>query len=275
MELVAQPEPLELAYSTACFPPEWREKALDSAEGGAKWCEISLAVDSVLPVPNWARLMGDNGINCWSVHAPFGRDVDLSAMDGDIRAAAMATTLRAVDIAEQLGAHVLVIHGGAEPVAARERPARLDFARAAICQVARACHDAGLLLAVEFLPRTCPGNCVDELLHFLDGIGSDMAGVCLDVNHANLGQDILANIGELGERILSLHISDNDALDEKHWLPGQGVLDWVAIVAALQRCGYRGPFLYESARDRAGGVITPQVIRNNYERLILPLLIKE
>ena len=128
---------------------------------------------------------------------------------------------------------------------------------------------------MEFLPRTCPGNCVDELFDFLDGISGDVAGVCLDVNHANLGQDILANIGRLGERIISLHISDNDAIDERHWLPGQGALDWPAIVVALRGCGYRGPFLYESARDRAGGVVTAQVIRENYERLVRPLLAKE
>ena len=56
-------------------------------------------------------------------------------------------------------------------------------------------------------------------------------------------QDVLRT--RIGARIVTLHIADNDGKDERHWLPGNGVNDWIAISRALQQTGYRGLFLFE------------------------------
>ena len=103
-------------------------------------------------------------------------------------------------------------------------------------------------MAVEPLPRTCLGNTLAEMALLLEGLPEDRAGICLDVNHANVGQSLEAFIARLGARIWTLHISDNDGVDEKHWLPGEGVIDWRALLRALRRAGYGGPFLYEVSR---------------------------
>jgi sugar phosphate isomerase/epimerase len=51
----------------------------------------------------------------------------------------------------------------------------------------------------------------------------------------------------LGARLLTLHCSDNDGVDERHWLPGdqRGVVDWDAFFRGLAAVCYRGPFVYE------------------------------
>ena len=36
-----------------------------------------------------------------------------------------------------------------------------------------------------------------------------------------------------------------DLIDEKHWLPGEGKVDWPAIIKALSDACYQGPWLYE------------------------------
>jgi hypothetical protein len=35
-----------------------------------------------------------------------------------------------------------------------------------------------------------------------------------------------------GRNIISLHISDDDGIDERHWYPGNGVLSWNEITEA-------------------------------------------
>jgi len=45
---------------------------------------------------------------------------------------------------------------------------------------------------------------------------------------------------------LTLHLSDYDGIDEKHWMPGEGVIDWQAFMLALQEIDYTGPFNYEA-----------------------------
>jgi hypothetical protein len=42
----------------------------------------------------------------------------------------------------------------------------------------------------------------------------------IDINHLNLRErDIAAAVRQLGSRLLTTHCSDNDGLDERHWLP--------------------------------------------------------
>ena len=64
-------------------------------------------------------------------------------------------------------------------------------------------------------------------------------------------EDNLTFIKNVGRKIVTLHVSDYDFIDERHLLPLKGKNDWKAILASLEKdAGYRGPFLYEvSGRD--------------------------
>ena len=50
---------------------------------------------------------------------------------------------------------------------------------------------------------------------------------------------------DLGSRIITTHFSDYDLKNERHWLPGEGIIDWIEIIEALESVGYEGPLLYE------------------------------
>ena len=129
---------------------------------------------------------------------------------------------------------------------------------------------AGYKLALELLPRTCLGNTAAELLAILDGFGDEF-GVCLDVNH------LMGRIRELpdetrllGDRLLSLHISDYDGVDECHFMPGTQNIDWPPFIKALTDIGYDGVFNYEmrlkgSPADRVRDTIA------NFKTLFVPL----
>ena len=52
-------------------------------------------------------------------------------------------------------------------------------------------------------------------------------------------------IYKLGDRIYTLHISDHDYINERHWMPTKGKIDWNAVLGALQKIGYDGVFNYE------------------------------
>ncbi len=264
---------LDFAFSTACFPSESREESLMTARvAGARRCEVALKADEADAAGYWARLLQRAELECWSVHTPFGGGLDLSSPDAEVRGRSLNVVLAALDVGVDLGARLAVVHGGAEPVPPEQRAAYLDASRDSLAQVGERCRDLGLRMAVEFLPRTCPGNSVAELDYLLDGTNHGLGGICLDLNHANLGSDLVANIAGLAGRILTVHASDNDGVDERHWLPGQGIIDWAEALAALRQAGYSGPFLYESGRDRQGGIVTPEALRRNYEGLIAPLL---
>ncbi|MCE7070813.1 sugar phosphate isomerase/epimerase, partial [Dyadobacter sp. CY327] len=76
-------------------------------------------------------------------------------------------------------------------------------------------------LNIECLPRTCLGNTSKEILQILDGI--DNIGICFDSNQL-LKESPKDFVKAVNKRIRMLHISDCDNVNERHWLPGKGII---------------------------------------------------
>jgi sugar phosphate isomerase/epimerase len=208
-------------------------------------CLPAMREDSPAQLAEALHALRTSRLELWSVHAPFGMAVDLSSLDDAVRLEGLEAVRRAFGLAAELGCQVVVIHASSEPIAAQERAARMAQARHSLASVVGMAQSSGVRAALEPLPRTCLGHTADEMALLLRDLPIEWVGICLDVNHANVGQDIVAFIHRFGARILSLHISDNDGVDEKHWLPGEGVIPWSDVIRALQTGAYSGPFMYE------------------------------
>lgn len=94
-------------------------------------------------------------------------------------------------------------------------------------------------------------------------------GICFDTNHYVQGttghfMDIA------GKRIRTLHCSDFDFVNECHWLPTQGDIDWEEFVRRLRGIGYDGVFMYEAIKDLpTQGRLQPGQIMESY-RVLFP-----
>ncbi len=221
---------------------------------------------SVLDYPNKAgdisRLAKENGVNISSVHlpfAPFGT-LDPASLDADMRAFATKTQSELIKAAGDAGVGIAVIHPSGEPYRDEERATRLELACGVISALTDVASSAGVTLALENLPRTCLCRTYDEMQYFLERIPA--LRVCFDTNHC-LTQDNVDYIRAVGEKIVTLHVSDYDFIDEKHWIPGEGKNDWAGILAALEEVGYTGRFLYET-----GGYDKRNEIYANYKSLL-------
>ena len=82
---------------------------------------------------------------------------------------------------------------------------------------------------------------------------NDKLRVCYDTNHL-LGEAPLDFIKKIGPKIITLHVSDYDFINERHWLPGEGDNDWQAVYSALSDVGYNGVWMYEV------GLLPPKTI---------------
>ncbi len=190
------------------------------------------------------------GVEPRSVHADFDASLDISSPDAAIRSAGIQAIAAALDLAVQIGASVVVVHPSSEPIESDARDARLEQAKRSIETAADMVQEAGCRMAIELLPRTCLGHSVAELLSLLENVNPATVGVCLDVNHLmDRFASLAAVVHSLGPRLLALHCSDYDGVDEKHWPPMRGVIDWGAFLSALSAIGFAGPFNYEAHLD--------------------------
>jgi len=190
-----------------------------------------------------------------TIHSTFGVEHDLSSLDSATHARALDAVRDGLELAVALGAPMVVIHASSEPIPAVERDARREQTLAVLSEVTDEYRAAGVRGALELLPRTCLCNTLGELTWFLDQLdpaaGSPgVYGVCLDVNHAMDRYATLPDmVRTLGPRLFTTHLSDYDGVDEKHWLPGRGIIDWKGLTRALADIDYQGPFNYECASD--------------------------
>jgi sugar phosphate isomerase/epimerase len=251
----ADPKCWELGMSSSMLRPVNEETIGDCVSAGVAHLEVILPrkeddpYGEVEHVFSWAR---NQNMHIQSVHLPFGWQWDVGQSDKDARSRA----IRGVEdlIAKSALWHpvTVIIHPSYEPIPDEERKEWLKRCQQSLAHLSQFASGYGITLAIECLPRTCLGNTSDEVLFLLEG--SPSLGVCCDVNHL-LQETPQAFIQRVGNRIKATHISDYDGLDEKHWPPGQGVIDWVEVVRALAENGFQGPLMFEVGASAGFGAI--------------------
>lgn len=219
---------------------------------------------------NWEKyavMAEDEGVELWSVHLPFSGVLDISNPFKELRDITLYTNRTLIEAAGKAGIKVAVLHPSSEPIDSDMRPEQLELSKEAIVLLREQCDKAGMFLAVENLPRTCLCNRSGEMIELLKDTG---AGVVFDTNHSlsETNTDFLSALIESGLPIHSLHISDYDFIDERHRLPGDGINDWNALLAILEKAQYGGPLMYEVSRQPKGrDIITLEQLAENMRLL--------
>ena len=182
------------------------------------------------------------GVELWSYHMPF-QTTDIANADRAWRLCSLEYMCELIKEASQIGIRNFVTHASVEFHGdAAKRAETLAIAKESLSQLADYAANYGSTICVEDLPRGCLGNCSDELLDILSV--NDKLRVCFDTNHL-LGEDILSFIKRMGDKIVTIHVSDYDYIDERHWLPGEGDIPWYDLYKTLLEVGYTGAWMYE------------------------------
>jgi len=188
-----------------------------------------------------ADAIAQNDLCVWSVHLPFGKGWDVAHYDEKERDAVVESLKKVMDLTACWHPKKYVLHGCLEPVAPEQRPVRIARSIQSMRELDAYAAKYGARIALEDLPRSCLANTSVETRAMMLAAGVE---VCFDVNHL-LGDTHEAFLDALAPHITTTHLSDYDGVDERHWLPGQGVVPWKQVFLGLQKAGYRGPYLFE------------------------------
>jgi len=183
------------------------------------------------------QLMQEGVFRPASVHLPFcgaGLCWDPSALDENVRKEVSARFIKLIRDHADLMAPMVTLHASNEPPL-EEHPQRIGQVCKTIEEMLPTARELGFIINVEFLPRTCVGNCVEELEQIVSRFDPDQVGICMDVNHVMTRyRELPAMIDRLAPRIRAFHLSDYDGIDENHWLPGQGIIDWIELMRHIR-----------------------------------------
>ena len=212
----------------------------------------------ILEVEDGLKAVLDEGLVLNSIHLPFQRFIYISSCDEGVRAFASNEMCQLIEKCNLYQPNHYVFHSKV----GKQEEGLWELRKPALVRTFNEMVGATKSnVCMENMVGSFPSTSTQmlEILQQVDG-----GKCCVDMNHF-LQEDPADAILALGDRVATIHVSDNDGVFEQHWLPKQGVIDWMKIIGALEKIGYRGMFTYEAEVQKYG--YTYAQVRKNYESL--------
>lgn len=197
------------------------------------------------------------GLDIWSIHMAFGRDIDISQTNDSLRCASVELHRRLLKFCAIFSPKIILFHPSWY-LGIDEREARMSQLALSVRELNPLVRKMGATMVIEnmlgyelrrsqeYERPLC--RTVEEMLHVMSLLPSSVRAA-VDTNHIDNPEQLIA---ALGRKVRSVHISDGDGRNECHELPwhGAGDNDWVAILRALDHnAHYTGPFMYEVSKS--------------------------
>jgi sugar phosphate isomerase/epimerase len=182
-----------------------------------------------------------------TVHAPFV-DINIASPSPALRRTILKRLEKSVSYAGKLGCRLWVFHPGQRTGVSHFYPG-LDWqlnieSMHSLLKTARK-HEVDI--AIENVPEPFPFlmKSVEDFSHFYDEFDDDL-GLVLDVGHANINRQIKDFMTRFSEKIVHVHVSDNDGTSDAHLGIGYGTIDWEGVADALKKVEYNNVIMLES-----------------------------
>lgn len=186
----------------------------------------------------------------YSIHAPFA-DINLAATDNKMRRFILRRLEKSLNYAHQLDCKLWVFHPGHHSAISSFYPGMDWHANLqSVKTLLRLSREYNVKMGIENIPEIFPtllGN-VDDFSRFYQEIGEDV-GMVLDVGHANVKGRVRTFMDKFGDKIVHIHVSDNDGTQDAHLGVGKGTVDWQDFGRAVRRMEFKGIVVIESIED--------------------------
>lgn len=201
--------------------------------------------------PRLQKMAKDAGVTFVDSHAPFGGLHDLNLPQEEFRESMICQKILSLHICRDFGVHTCTMHTGK----CREKGISLEqyklYMRDSLEKLLPEAEKCGVVIALENIKHPC--NTPEFLIEMVRYFNSPFLGLCYDSGHANLmekGKDLPASsiraewqeappqwddriLEKMLPYIVSCHLHDNLGLEDQHFPPGSGNMDWEKICRLL------------------------------------------
>lgn len=257
---------MKISTCTGLYQDHYAEKELFAALSKIGYTALDYNFDEKYAVPRamfydgsfrqkcreTKKIADANGLEIVQTHATYCTDFLQRGSFGKEEADSFS---REIEAAAILGAKYIIIH----PIKTglydktREKDHKLNLKMYE--SLRPALKEFGVKVAIENMFEYDPfrrrlGYCecsyAKDLNLYIDELGDEQYGICLDIGHSNLVMQPPGDeVRKLKGRLSALHIHDNNGLEDYHYPPFYGTIDWSDFMSALKETGYSGTFNLE------------------------------
>jgi sugar phosphate isomerase/epimerase len=193
-----------------------------------------------------------------SIHAPIW-DINLASHITSFRNVSINQIKWSMDLAQNLGSKLMVLHPGHMPpylsIAPLREKCKMNFVDS-LQNLIDYSLETGVPIGLENIPlNLCFCYTLEHLIEYVNSF--ENLNVTLDIPHAYMIEKFLQllepqkastspeeriaeAVKKLGERIINIHLHDNDGSWDQHKVPGKGTINFKPIMKALKEINYNG-----------------------------------
>ena len=205
----------------------------------------------------------DLALRATDLHGSSGVERCWMAPDDEARRGGIELVCNRIRMIAGLGADVVIMHIPEQPHDPDEARAFWDRVHRTLDAVENAARGLGVRIALE-------NGHFPTIERALLAYPPDFLGLCYDSGHGNLIPDGLDRLQGLKDRLIAVHLHDNDGSGDRHKPPFSGSVDWSRLTRILAASPYRKPVNLEVSVANAGFESTQEFLvhtRHTGERL--------
>jgi len=195
-----------------------------------------------------ARWLEEFGLTLIDLHGSAGREKHWGSEREYERLAGIELVANRIEMTGRLGGDAVVMHLPKEPDDAAQQGAYWDRTRRTLDALAPTASAHGVRIALE---NVAPSNHA-SISRVLELYPPDYIGICYDSGHGNMTGDGIGWLEAHADRLVAVHLHDNDGVNDQHRLPGLGTVDWARLMRVIAGSSYSKPLSMEVSQERSG-----------------------
>jgi sugar phosphate isomerase/epimerase len=184
----------------------------------------------------------------FTLHSPFA-DINIASPSKPMLNASLKRLKQSMTYAKELNAQLFILHPGQKTGISPFYPEQ-DWKQQtqSIKQLHETATQNNLPIAIENVPQkygSITKTPQDFTKLYKDTSLTDI-GIVLDVGHANLENQTQQFLEQFPDKIVHLHVSDNNGETDEHLGIGYGKINWQQLITQLKNMQFNGTIMIES-----------------------------
>jgi len=234
----------DYAKDVGCPEPYLRriaEAGFTHVHWGHQWTgEFLYTSPEIAQIKAW---LAEFGLALNDLHASLGMEKNYGSTKEYERQAGVLLVANRLEMTAELGADVAVLHMPGMYDQLDHVPDMWDQIWRSFDELLLVIRATGVRIAIENGP-------IRHIANILSRYGPEEFGMCYDCGHGNFGhtntEGGMDEFEPLADRLLAVHLHDNDGTGDQHLLPFEGTVDWDRLTGILARSSYTKPVSLES-----------------------------
>lgn len=183
------------------------------------------------------KWLEEYGIQLLDLHGSAGREKDWASSEEYQRLSGVELAQNRIDMAAYLSSDVVIMHVPGDP--------KSEPIRKTLDELEPYARERNVRIAIE------NGN-FEAIGKLLSEYDPEYLGLCYDCGHGNMIPDGLDHLESLKDRLISVHLHDNDGSGDQHNPLFTGTVGWERLAHIMANSGYTKCVSMEVTMGRSG-----------------------